>query len=487
MRILIILSFLFVFGNLNGQINFYKLYSGNGYDKGEGIIQLEDSSYVITGSSSSWEGSSQAFLLKIDSLGNYKWSNQYGGPESEEGKRVLYNPSLGFYIAGFSNSFGNGDFDAYLVNTDANGIEQWHKTYGKPTNWERINDAVMTLDSGIVMVGEVQPMNGESSDVLIIRTDKNGDTLWTKQIGSIGQDKANTIVKFNNNYLIGGQWFIPDSNMVKGFVIKMNDQGNILDFDTVSHKTGNYSINDLSVGYNRYYAVGNRTYNGLENDYYRVYLFNGTIFSQYTSENNGTKAVVNQLAYIPHFDRVATGYQILNSGTFQDNFDIGSAYFSSDNLYYLSSNLAISIYNIGLDKFNDLIPTNDGAYVAVGFNTAIDLGNTIENGGSNIFVLKVGPDDVFPNVSNLAFGQLVGIDFVSEELKGKIFPNPFQNEINIELQGNDINTVELINMQGITQEKHEFQKAITISTSHLTLGSYFMKIGNSITKIIKVD
>ena len=33
-----------------GQNSFFKLYSGSGYDHGEGIAQLEDSSYAITGS-----------------------------------------------------------------------------------------------------------------------------------------------------------------------------------------------------------------------------------------------------------------------------------------------------------------------------------------------------------------------------------------------------------------------------------------------------
>ena len=69
-----------------GQNSFFKLYSGSGYDRGEGIVQLEDSSYAITGSSSSWGESSQAFLLKIDTAGNYLWSQSYGGPESEEGR-----------------------------------------------------------------------------------------------------------------------------------------------------------------------------------------------------------------------------------------------------------------------------------------------------------------------------------------------------------------------------------------------------------------
>ncbi|NBU90695.1 MAG: hypothetical protein EBS12_04520, partial [Flavobacteriia bacterium] len=127
---------------LKKQNNFFKMYSGSGYDRGEGIVQLEDSSYAITGSSSSWGESSQAFLLKIDTAGNYLWSQSYGGAESEAGKRVLYNADLGFYIAGFSNSFGSGDFDAYLVKTDLNGNKLWEKTYGKPSNWERINDAI---------------------------------------------------------------------------------------------------------------------------------------------------------------------------------------------------------------------------------------------------------------------------------------------------------------------------------------------------------
>ena len=71
MRILISFIILCVSLLSYGQNSFFKLYSGSGYDRGEGIVQLEDSSYVITGSSSSWSESSQAFLLKIDAEGNY--------------------------------------------------------------------------------------------------------------------------------------------------------------------------------------------------------------------------------------------------------------------------------------------------------------------------------------------------------------------------------------------------------------------------------
>ena len=109
-----------------GQTNFYKIYTNNGYDIGQGVVQLEDSSYVITGSSSSFkEGASQAFLLKVDSLGKYIWSKDFGGDESEGGRRVLYKKNVGYFIAGYTNSIGKGGYDNYLAKTNEKGDFSW--------------------------------------------------------------------------------------------------------------------------------------------------------------------------------------------------------------------------------------------------------------------------------------------------------------------------------------------------------------------------
>ena len=120
MRILVlIISFVLpVF--IAGQISFYKVYSDDGYDKGYGIVQLQDSSYMLTGSSSSFDNNAQVYLLHIDSLGNYIWSNSYGGAESDVAKRILYQPGFGYFVAGTTNSFGNGAYDALLMKIDEN-------------------------------------------------------------------------------------------------------------------------------------------------------------------------------------------------------------------------------------------------------------------------------------------------------------------------------------------------------------------------------
>lgn len=259
MRLLITLTFLAWIGHFQSQIVFYKMYTGNGYDRGEGIVQLADSSYTITGSSSSWGGNSDAFLLHVDSSGNYLWSNHFGGDESDGGRRVLHNEGLGYYIAGFSNSFsGNGNYDAYLVHTDLQGNKLWEKTYGNQ-NWEKINDAVLNPDSTIIMVGESQPLNGNGADIYIIKTNAEGDTLWTKTFGGTGNDRANTVISIEDSlFIVGGEMFIPDSNYVKGFLLKMDKNGNIVWLDTIGDLPGEYGINDVFKGNNKFYAVGKK-------------------------------------------------------------------------------------------------------------------------------------------------------------------------------------------------------------------------------------
>ena len=242
MRVLILLFSLLISATSFAQISFYKLYSGSGYDKGEGIVQMADSSYVLTGSSSSWGQSQQAFLLAVDSLGNYKWSQSYGGPETDQGKRVLHISGDGFVVAGISNSFGAGDYDAFLFKTDEQGNQLWTKNIPFPNAWEKINDAVLTADSGVVMVGELLPLTNSNADMYIVRTNKMGDTLWTKRWGSDGEDKLNAVLNRNGNFILAGQVYVQDSSMIKGFLCEIDGNGNVLWADTISDKPGEYVI-----------------------------------------------------------------------------------------------------------------------------------------------------------------------------------------------------------------------------------------------------
>jgi hypothetical protein len=467
------------------------MYSGSGYDRGEGIVQLEDSSYVVTGSSSSWGESSQAFLLKIDTVGNYLWSQSYGGAESEEGKRVLYNADLGFYIAGFSNSFGSGDFDAYLVKTDLNGNKLWEKTYGKPSNWERINDAIWTKDSTILMVGEVQATNGAASDILIIHADKNGDTLWTKTFGSIGEDRANSIISVQDSlFIIGGEMFIPDSNLVKGFILKMNTAGDIIWQDTITDLAGKYGVTDLSLGVNVIYAVGFREINP-ENfdDYAGKFDLNGPLIFQYTKQDlvQIESNYFSEVLFLPSQNKIAITYRTFNPGFEGQDYDIVIANFDGFDLGWLDQFRTIN--NEGLDENSQLLATNDGTYVTVGTNSSTGLFENTSNGGSHIYVMKVGANNVFPITYNVnTLNQLVEIESLGSTIQAKISPNPFNEDLTISLSSEI--PIQGIIYNALLEEVLQFDifGETTIVTSNLSPGAYFVKLGDSFhQKIIKVN
>jgi hypothetical protein len=491
MRILIILLFAVFAFNGFSQISFYKLYSGTGYDRGEGVVQLVDSSYTITGSSSSWSGNSDVFLLHLDSLGNYKWSRNYGGNESDIGRRVLFDTTWGYFIAGYSNSFsGYGNFDAYLIRTDNIGNKLWEKTYGGE-NWEKINDAIITKDSSILMVGETQPVNGQSTEIYIVKTNFSGDTLWTKTFGSTGNDRANTVINLaDSSFIIGGEMYIADSNLVKGFVLRMNRFGDILWQDTVGDLAGEYGINDVFLGLNKVYAVGKRkVIQTNHDDYFGSYDFNGNLVFQYTL-NTPKNTMIDEVAYLPGINKTVIGTRLIDVQTYQDDYDNILAYCDTYYGYFDGSPGSYCVIsNEGLDKCNQLLPTNDGGYVAIGFNSNTGDNITTNNGGTNIYFAKISPGIAHPNPfdainGNVIFGQLV-TSLETELTNEMVYPNPFTDIIEVQMSTSENSNVILMNQFGQILINTTFTNSTTLNTSNLPSGCYYIQLNSNIYRLVK--
>ncbi|HLV42960.1 MAG TPA: hypothetical protein VKY37_11825, partial [Brumimicrobium sp.] len=147
------------------QITFFNKYTSGPFDTGNGIAQLPDSSYAVTGSSDGFnDDSGQAFLMLIDSTGNHLWTKDYGGAGDDIGVRVIHVPNDGFFIAGYTGSTLEGDFDFVVYKTDEQGDLQWEKRYGGP-NWEKLRDAKLLADGGLILVGQVEGPTTDGVDM----------------------------------------------------------------------------------------------------------------------------------------------------------------------------------------------------------------------------------------------------------------------------------------------------------------------------------
>ncbi len=486
MQILIKIAFVVLPIFVSGQISFYKYYADNGFDFGQGIVQLEDSSYVITGSSGSYASHSEAFLMGVDSVGNWKWSNHYGGPESEWGRRVLYKKNFGYFICGHSNSFGNGSFDYYLVKVDENGIEEWSKTYGGD-DWDRVMDAALTRDTGTVMVGEMS--NGiYGRDMYIVRTDSVGDTLWTKTFENMGDDIANAVGVYDDSIIVvGGTRFFADSSQVKPIFYMMHDDGTMIDTLFFSANPGEYELNDLQVLGNVVQALGSQRLDDVDQWDYTFYRaeMNSTSFSNPYLINSDVDGDWHGDVFTSYGD---DAHRYL-SASFDNNANV---YEGGPDLMVQKGN-TFMFYEATVaflameepDVNGEFIRASDGSAILVGYHQNPLVGS----GGGTIFLYKIGPGEMYPGTTGLlGYTNLVGLETISATIEANVYPNPASNMVQIDVPNNMPHAVSLINMQGAAVVTTQLDGSGTLSLEGIASGVYTMHIqsdlGFFITRLI---
>jgi len=456
-----------------GQIKFFNIYTNNGSDQGQGVVQLEDSSYVVTGASSSFSGSSQAFLMHVDSLGNYLWSNDYGGPESESGRRVLYKKNFGFFICGFTNSIGNGGFDNYLVKVDESGNLEWEKAYGG-TGWERVHDAALTKDTGVIMVGETSSNFSDNQDIYIVRTNISGDTLWTKTIGGLGDDYATSIKAFTDStFVISGKIYVEDSALVKVYLTYVKDDGTVIWTDTIGNN-GNYWSNDLCFDGNQIIGIGGCNEVITDDSDMLAYIYDISGFSWGESKivYTGKQEFKNIANFGP-----TTAYYVTNSREDDLTYDDGP---DLHVMKYVPAFSFESTFVIGFpnpDVSGQVIRTSDNGAIVVGYTTGYN------SGGNEVFLAKIGPNDDYPStVSNVIISDIVTINESNSSTTLRIFPNPVDKILTITMDNSTYDKLRIVN--GVGQEIYDskFFQSAKVDVSNFENGLYFIEIsggGNS--------
>jgi hypothetical protein len=153
-----------------------KTFGGSAGDYGRSVQQTLDGGYIITGYTSSYGvGGQDVYLIKTNANGDTLWTKTFGGTSEDRGYSVQQTSDGGYIIVGSTYSFG-GQGQVYLVKTDANGNEQWHKTKGFSDCDDWGNSVQQTSDGGYIIVGRTHDAGTEA--IYLIKTDANGNNQW---------------------------------------------------------------------------------------------------------------------------------------------------------------------------------------------------------------------------------------------------------------------------------------------------------------------
>ncbi len=213
------------------QVTFTKNFgTADFYERGNSVMQTSDEGYIATGRNVRFGsgGGVNAYLIKIDKEGNQEWEKSFGGKGSEEGLCVRVTQDRGYIITGYTNSFGAGASDVYLIKTDENGNEEWSKTYGG-NGIDKGHSVKQTKDGGYIITGETYSFGEGWVNCYLIKTDEHGDTLWTKVYGGNGIEEGNSVFQSEDGgYVITGATNSFGAGDYDVYLIRTDAQGNLL-------------------------------------------------------------------------------------------------------------------------------------------------------------------------------------------------------------------------------------------------------------------
>ncbi|MCF8277695.1 MAG: T9SS type A sorting domain-containing protein [Flavobacteriales bacterium] len=181
------------YGSVSAQVLFQRVYGGSGYDSGCEVIPTSDNGYLVAGTSGSFEEgmSSQILLIKTDLNGYVEWRKTYGGQYADVAKSMQETADGDLIIAGFQETTLNSyQFSALKLTSDGDTI--WSRSYGG-SQWDICNKVLALSDGGFALFGQTYSYGAGDGDFYLVRTDTDGDTLWTKTYGGAGLESGESI------------------------------------------------------------------------------------------------------------------------------------------------------------------------------------------------------------------------------------------------------------------------------------------------------
>ncbi|MCC6724578.1 MAG: hypothetical protein IT258_08705, partial [Saprospiraceae bacterium] len=209
--------------NAEGQKQWSKQFGGAGDEQGFRIIPTTASGgYLIVGTTNSFgNGENDAYLLKVDAQGNEVWSQTYGTSGDEDGYSVA-ELADGYLLTGTADNLANGTKDGYLVKVDLNGNPVWSKYFGVANDIDQLRDIAIAADGNVVLAGHT----GSTSQGWLIKTDLDGNEIWSKTFGNLLGDETNDLLIANNGDLVVTGFTEVSAANVDAFLARFDNDGN---------------------------------------------------------------------------------------------------------------------------------------------------------------------------------------------------------------------------------------------------------------------
>ncbi len=192
----------------SGNVIWDEQYDASGIGKSHSLEELDNGDLMVFGSLDvAASGNDDLQIIKVNSSGNQIWSKTIGGTNADICQSSVKISNERIILTGYTESFGQGNKDVFLMEIDSSGSLNWFKTYGDTSN-ESANKILLTDDGGYLLFGQTESKGAGLSDLLAMKLDSLGNVIWSNVYGTIAEEQGNSAFKIAD----GGFILVGNSN-----------------------------------------------------------------------------------------------------------------------------------------------------------------------------------------------------------------------------------------------------------------------------------
>jgi hypothetical protein len=434
-----VLISLLLISSVYGQIVFEKTYGTIDNDGGYSIHICSDNSYVITGYTSNfYTGYKEIYIVKINELGDTLWTRSDGDINNEDYGLSVFETENGSYIVSGQMVYDNS-YVPFLLKYNENGQKLWMNNYAEYITYGAAYNIIQTNDLNYVFGGRVQyskSMNGLWTDKgYLIKTNQDGEVIWMHDYGTnTGNEYLNDFIETSDNgFAICGsrdiQW-----NNYNAWIIKTHEDGSLAWDNNFGEADYREYANDIKQTADGGYIICGSSFWGAGH---------ATLFV----------AKTNSIGVEEWNKKYDFGEEAETRGTAISFAEDGGYFVCATQNDYVGANTDVllikiddtgdtiwtKLYGGAYDEMVwDMHTTNDGGVIMCGTTRSFGFG------GLDIYVIKTNQDGLITNTND--------IDYSLSKIQ--IYPNPSSNIFTIKAD-EEIVSFKIFNMQGVLIKQND--------------------------------
>ncbi|MEM6346602.1 MAG: caspase family protein [Bacteroidota bacterium] len=223
--ILLLTAALYVF-TAQAQEKFSKTFGGERDEHAMAVTNTATGDYVVAGFTNSFgSGKSDVWVMKLDQFGGEVWRQFFGDPDYDWANDLIETRDGNYVVIGYTRDKVSGKNNAWVFQLNRHGELMWTRTFGG-SDADEARSIIQTKDGGFAVAGFSYSNSKGKSDIWLLRLNAVGEILWDRQYGGSGIEKAYSIQETDDEgFVIGGYQHYNETNRADMLVVRTDRNG----------------------------------------------------------------------------------------------------------------------------------------------------------------------------------------------------------------------------------------------------------------------